>query len=107
MRKIQSYKQQDNDLSYSPHAELRHMSPERRRTINPQPRGRSNSNLDCHNDIKNNAEQKRLFGNYDRLRHTSAMQLSEELDSKIAAIRQKYSEYTKTQLTNSRRVTAR
>lgn len=42
-----------------------------------------------------NIEAKRLFGNYDRLRHTSAAELSQELDNKIAAIREKYSQYSK------------
>ena len=56
-------------------------------------RGRSGS--DIHSEINSR-------GAYDQMRHKSTAELSEELDSKIAQIRQKYAEYTKSSISNSR-----
>lgn len=58
------------------------------------PRGRSSSDV--------NVDGSRLVGDYDKLRHTSAAELSEELDNKIAQIRKKYMEYTQNGIRGSR-----
>ena len=85
---------------------MRHISPDRRRISDyHEPKGRSNSILEIRDGRQ--TENKKLGSNYDRLRHTSAIELSEQLDNKIAAIRQKYSEYTKNNLSISRRVPGR
>jgi hypothetical protein len=50
---------------------------------------------------------KNMLGNYDRLRHTSTAEAYQKLDYPISAIRERYSEYPKNELTKSRKLSVR
>jgi hypothetical protein len=84
------------------------VTPERKRWMSEvDGRGKSINSAEHRVGAIGEPKDKAMFGNYNRLRHTFATEICQELDNKIAAIREKYNQYSRNELAKSRHLMAR